>query len=130
MGAILPWSFNYLTGRTLIKNFKYQAYELEQLTVQTALHRRDRGYQLQVTDFQIGSEQSGIDIPKISLDFERDGTRIHPRRLMVDKIELASTFKWLLKQPFMTDDVASTLNTVSPIGTVKIFWFLGLKPLS
>ncbi len=109
----------YLTGRTLIKNFKYQAYELEQLTVQTALHRRDRGYQLQVTDFQIGSEQSGIDIPKISLDFERDGTRIHPRRLMVDKIELASTFEWLLKQPFMTDDVASTLNIVSPIGTVK-----------
>ncbi|WP_067868956.1 YhdP family protein [Neptuniibacter marinus] len=109
----------YLTGRTLIQDFKYQDYALEQFTVQTALNRRDRGYQLQITDFQVDSENSGIEIPKISLDFEREGYLVKPRSLMVDKIELASTFDFLLKRPFLPEEVQSAFSGLSPVGTVK-----------
>ena len=119
---------SYLTGRTSITDFKYQDYALEQFTVQTALIRRDRGYQLQVTDFVLDAAESEISIPKISMDFERDKGDFLPRRIMLDRIDLGFTADWLLQQPSLPSVASTVLSELSPVGIVEnllISWPLG-----
>lgn len=110
---------SYLTGRTSITDFKYQDYALEQFTVQTALIRRDRGYQLQVTDFLLDAAQSEITIPEISMDFERDKGDFLPRRLMLDRIDLGFAANWLLQQPSLPGGASTALSELSPTGIVE-----------
>tara|TARA_Y100000782_G_scaffold73841_1_gene79736 strand:+ start:13522 stop:17310 length:3789 start_codon:yes stop_codon:yes gene_type:complete len=121
---------SYLTGRTSITDFQYQDYVLEQFTVQTALIRRDIGYQLQITDFVLDAAKSEISIPQISMDFERDKGAILPRRIMLDRIDLGVAANWLLKQPSLPSGASIALDELLPTGIVKnllISWPVGAE---
>ena len=92
--------------------------------------RRDRGYQLQVTDFVLDAAESEISIPKISMDFERDKHGILPTRIMLDRIDLGFTANWLIQQPSLPSGALTALDKLSPTGIVKnllISWPIGAE---
>jgi uncharacterized protein (TIGR02099 family) len=120
----------YLTGRTSIQKFRYQEYALEQFEVHTALIRRDRGFQLQITDFVVDAAASELKLPQISIDLEHENGSIKPRKLMVDEVDLAASLSWFQKQPFFPLEMQEVLKTLSPVGVlsnVAISWSSNAK---
>ncbi|MGH1431225.1 MAG: YhdP family protein [Neptuniibacter sp.] len=118
-GKVQKGKLTYLTSETSVKNFKYQQYELEEFTLHTALLRRDRSYQLQLTDFYVSGADKRFNLPRISLDLVRSGSSIEPKVLMVDKIDLELLQNWLSEQPFLPGETGSILNTFAPVGTLE-----------
>jgi len=118
-GQFYRGRLTYLTGKTDVQHFQYQEYALERFDLHTALIRRDKGYQLQLTDLYIDAAKSKIDLPKVSLDLERQAGQVKPRKLMIDKIELSSITNWLLEQPFIPSEITDILTALSPEGVVE-----------
>ncbi|WP_286237282.1 YhdP family protein [Neptuniibacter halophilus] len=109
----------YLNGITSIEGFRFRDYSLDQAQLHTALVRRDRGYQLQLTDLRLDAEQQAIELPRISLDLIRQGRRIQPLKLMVEQLDLDKLSDWLVQQPAMPPKVAEIVKTLSPQGALQ-----------
>jgi len=109
----------YMTGKTSIANFAYQNYALEQFALHTALLRRDKSYQLQITDLNIAAAEQEFNLPRISLDLVRQGGKIAPLKLMVDRVELERLSNWLVKQPSLPAEIADVVKIMSPQGVIE-----------
>lgn len=118
-GKVKNGKLNYLTGETKVNNFKFQEYEVEEFALHTALLRRDRSFQLQLTDLHVSGSEKQFNLPRISLDLVRKGNSIEPNVLMVDKVDLAALQSWVVEQPFVSEKVVSVINTLAPEGVVE-----------
>ncbi|MGH1461069.1 MAG: YhdP family protein [Neptuniibacter sp.] len=124
-GKVRRGKLNYLTGKTLVKNFSFREYHLQEFALHTALLRRDRSYQLQVTDVQLLGAKKHFNLPRISLDLIRRGAGIEPVVLMVDRVDVAALQSWIVEQPFMPDNISSVIKTIAPEGelqNLKVNW--------
>ncbi len=124
-GQLYRGKLTYMTGKTFIQNVKFQEYELEQFTLDTALLRRDKSYQLQITDINIAGAETAFNLPRISLDLKRDGDMIIPVMLMVDRLNLDQGQQWLVQQSFIPEKIVGIVKTLSPQGNVKniqVYW--------
>ncbi|EAR61052.1 YhdP family protein [Neptuniibacter caesariensis] len=120
----------YLTGKTGIKRFKFEEYAFDDFSLHTALIRRDSGYQLQLNDITVAGEQQLLELPGISLDFQRSGMAISPKRLMLDAVDLEQISSWLIEQPYIPEGASSVIKTLAPVGTVeniKVDWLSGAE---
>lgn len=109
----------FLTGKTRVNNFKFREYELDEFSLHTALVRRDRSYQLQVTDLYVAGAEKKLSLPTISLDLVRAGNSIQPKSLMVDQLDLSAAHNWLIQQPFVPENAVDIIKTFAPQGNVE-----------
>lgn len=108
----------YLTGKTVVDTLHFADYQLGEMALHTALMRRDKSYQLQVTDVLLGDEQKQFNLPRLSLDFVREGSAFHPLTLMVDSIDLKTLNDWVSAQNFIPPEAVNVMKTLNPQGTL------------
>ena len=129
-GELLDGKLQYISGKTQVDYLDFADYSFGQLALHTALMRRDRSYQLQVTDILLGESEKELNLPRISLDLQRNEKTYQPYQLMIDKVDLANVKKWLAAQSFIPADLLDIVNTMQPVGeldNVLVHWAKGVE---
>ena len=129
-GEFLDGKLQYLSGQTQVDSLDFADYSFGQLALHTALMRRDRSYQLQVTDILLGESEKKLNLPRLSLDLVRNEKAYQPHQLMIDQVDLKNVKNWVAAQTFVPADLLDIVNTLQPVGeleNVLVNWAKGAE---
>lgn len=113
----------WLQGRAAVGSLLYgdeeQQLELSNSTLDFALFELDTGYQLQLNNLHLVSQDEALELAQVAVDGDLVDGDLSLRRLAVPRLELEGVANWLRGQAFLPEEATKALSALAPTGQLS-----------